>query len=131
MINKNYAGDGIYKENILDYYKNPRKFGVLKNKDVRHKEFNPFCGDEIIVDVKFSEDKISEVKFSGQGCAISQAATDMILEKVEGMTKEEILKLNKENVLELLRIELGPVRLKCALLGLDTLQNAIKLEDKK
>jgi nitrogen fixation NifU-like protein len=115
----------IYKEIILDYYKNPRNYGKLENPDIKAKDSNPLCGDEIEIQIKLDDKKerIEEIKFNGRGCAISQASVSMLTEMVEGMKIEEIKELTKEHILELLgNPNLGPLRIKCALLGLKVLK---------
>lgn len=116
----------IYQENILDHFKNPRNFGRIENASVHHHEYNPLCGDRIEMFLVIGKDKkIVDVKFSGHGCAISQASASMLTEHIKGKPIGEIERLTKEKVLELLGIPLSPVRLKCALLSLDTLKNSI------
>ena len=126
------AIDSMYQENILDHYKNPRNFGNIKNATVHHHEKNPLCGDEIdiylIIDEKTK--KIADVKFYGHGCAISQASASMLSEKIKGKPIAEIEKLTKEDILEMLGIPISPVRLKCALLSLDTLKNSVLIFEK-
>ena len=119
--------DQMYREVILDHYKNPRGHGELENADAAAEGQNPLCGDEVSIYVRFGEDgeTIDEVKFSGRGCAISQAATSMLTEMVTGRTATEIAELPKEELLEEVGIPLTPVRLKCALLGLGTLKVAL------
>jgi nitrogen fixation NifU-like protein len=119
--------DDLYREVILDHYKNPRGHGVIEGADAQAEGFNPLCGDEVSIYVQFAEDgeTIDEVKFSGRGCAISQAATSMLMEMVEGRTVSEIAELPKEDLLEEVGIPLTPVRLKCALLGLGVLKVAL------
>lgn len=130
----------IYKEIILDYYKNPRNYGKLENPDIKAKDSNPLCGDEIEIQIKLDDrkERIEEIKFYGKGCAISQASASMLTEMVEGMKIEEIKKLSKEDILEMLgNPNLGPLRIKCALLGLKVLKLAVysylgeKLEKEK
>jgi len=113
-------------DNILDHYKNPRHYGQLDKFTVKHGEANTLCGDKIEITI-FLDDKeiLRDAKFTGNGCAISQAAISMLLDEVIGMKKEEIMKINKDNMVEILGIELGPVRLKCGLLGLMTLHQAL------
>ncbi|HVD11591.1 MAG TPA: SUF system NifU family Fe-S cluster assembly protein [Gaiellaceae bacterium] len=120
-------GDDLYREVILDHYKNPRGHGVIEDADAQAEGFNPLCGDEVSIYVQFAEDgeTIDEVKFSGRGCAISQASTSMLMEMVEGRTADEIAGLPKEDLLEEVGIPLTPVRLKCALLGLGVLKVAL------
>ena len=118
----------MYAENILDHFNSPRNKGEIKNSDIKHKEFNPFCGDQIEITSKINNKKeITDIKFQGKGCSISQASASMLRELVKNKSIEEVKKLTKEDILDLLNIPIGPVRLKCALLGLDTLQNGIKI----
>ncbi|MDQ2984550.1 MAG: SUF system NifU family Fe-S cluster assembly protein [Actinomycetota bacterium] len=117
----------MYREVILDHYKNPRGHGVIEDADAQAEGQNPLCGDEITMYVAFGEDgeTIDDVKFSGRGCAISQAATSMLVEMVKGRTAEEIATLPKDDLLEEIGIPLTPIRLKCALLGLGVLKVAV------
>jgi len=119
--------DQLYREVILDHYKNPRSHGLLPDADAQAEGQNPLCGDEVTVSVKFAEDgeTIDEVKFSGRGCAISQAATSMLTELVQGRTATEVAGLPRDELLDEIGIPLTPVRLKCALLGLSTLKLAL------
>ena len=119
--------DDLYREVILDHYKNPRGHGVIEDADAHAEGLNPLCGDEVTIYVQFDEDgeTIDEVKFSGRGCAISQASTSMLMEMVVGKTAQEIAQLPKEELLEEVGIPLTPIRLKCALLGLWTLKLAL------
>jgi nitrogen fixation protein NifU and related proteins len=119
--------DQLYREVILDHYKNPRGHGVLEEPDVSAEGQNPLCGDEVSIYVSFEagSDIIDEVKFSGRGCAISQAATSMLMEMVQGRAASEVASLTKDDLVEELGIPLTPVRLKCAILGLTTLKLAL------
>jgi nitrogen fixation NifU-like protein len=119
--------DQMYREVILDHYKNPRGHGVLDPADAHADGQNPLCGDEVSIYVAFGEDgeTIEEVKFSGRGCAISQAATSMLMDMVTGKTATEVAVLDKQDLLDEIAIPLTPVRLKCALLGLTTLKVAL------
>ncbi len=118
----------IYAENIMDHFNDPRNKGQIKNPDIKHKEFNPFCGDQIEITVKLDSKKnIEEIKFQGKGCSISQASASMLTDLVKKKSTEEVKKLSKEDILDLLNIPIGPVRMKCALLALDTIQNGIKI----
>jgi nitrogen fixation NifU-like protein len=119
--------EDLYREVILDHYKNPRGHGVIEDADAQAEGLNPLCGDEVAIYVAFGEDgeTIDEVKFSGRGCAISQAATSMLMEMVEGRTATEIGELSKDELLEEIGIPLSPIRLKCALLGLGVLKVAL------
>lgn len=114
--------DDFYREYIIDHYRNPRNYGTIESADVSHEEHNPVCGDRIHLDLKIEDQQIVDIRFSGDGCAISQAAASMLTEMVKGKTLEEARALSKEDVLEQLGIDLGPVRLKCALLGLKVLK---------
>jgi len=117
----------MYREVILDHYKNPRGHGVIEDADASAEGMNPLCGDEVAIYVEFGDDgeTIDEVKFSGRGCAISQAATSMLMEMVQGRTATEIGELSKDELLEEIGIPLTPIRLKCALLGLGVLKVAL------
>ena len=121
------AFDDFYREVILDHYKNPRGHGVIEDADAEAEGQNPLCGDEVSIYVAFDDDgeTIDEVKFSGRGCAISQAATSMLTEMVQGRSATEIAALPKEELLEEIGIPLTPVRLKCAILGLGVLKVAL------
>ncbi|MBI3026625.1 SUF system NifU family Fe-S cluster assembly protein [Candidatus Woesearchaeota archaeon] len=116
----------MYQEQILDHYKNPRNFGRMDNASVHHHEKNPLCGDEIDMFLVIGKNKkINDVKINPHGCAISVASASMLSEEIKGKSVEEIERLKKENILEMLGIPISPVRLKCALLPLDTLKNSI------
>jgi len=119
--------DQLYREVILDHYKNPRGHGTIDDADVSAEGQNPLCGDEVSIYVSFEpgSDIIDEVKFSGRGCAISQAATSMLMEMVQGRAASDVARLTKDDLLEELGIPLTPVRLKCAILGLTTLKLAL------
>ncbi len=112
----------IYQEELLDHYENPSNYGTLPNPDISHEEDNPLCGDKIRMDLLVEDDTIKEVRFSGHGCTISQAAASMLTEKIEGKTLTEIKKLSRDDILDMIGIELGPVRVKCALLALKVLK---------
>ena len=117
----------MYREVILDHYKNPRGHGVIEDADAEAEGQNPLCGDEVSVYVAFGEDgeTIDDVKFSGRGCAISQAATSMLMEMTRGRTAQQVAELDKEELLAEIGVPLTPVRLKCAMLGLTTLKVAL------
>ena len=117
--------DTFLQEFILDHYRNPRNFGTLENPDIRHRESNPTCGDEIQLDIQVKDGKIADIRFSGHGCAISMAAASILTEMVKGKSLEEVKKLGKEEMLSALRIPVGPVRLKCALLALKVLKAGV------
>ncbi|HLC04200.1 MAG TPA: SUF system NifU family Fe-S cluster assembly protein [Anaerolineales bacterium] len=118
--------DDLYREVIIDRYKNPRMRGKLDPHDYTYEDDNPLCGDEIRIDLRVAEnDRITEAAFSGSGCAISLASADLLVESVVGKTLSEVKQLSKEDILELLGIELGPVRLKCALLSLKVMKAGV------
>ena len=117
--------EDLFRENILDHYKHPRNRGALEHPDITYEDANPLCGDRIRMDVMVRDDRIEQVRFSGVGCSISQAAASMLCEAVEGKTLEEVRKLSRDDMLEMLGIELGPVRLKCGLLALKTLKAGV------
>ena len=117
--------DDLFRENILDHYKHPRNHGTLEHPDITYEDANPLCGDRIRMDVNVKEGRIDAVRFSGVGCSISQAAASMLCEAVEGRTLDEVKKLSRDDVLEMLGIELGPVRLKCGMLALKTLKAGV------
>jgi nitrogen fixation NifU-like protein len=116
----------LYRELILDHYKNPRNHGLLADADAQAEGQNPLCGDEVTVSVRLGAgDVIEEVGFEGRGCAISQAATSMLTDLVKGRTAAEVASMPKEELLEEVGIPLTPVRLKCAILGLGVLKVAL------
>jgi len=115
--------DDLYRELIIERYKSPQYRGELDPHDISFEDDNPLCGDHIRVDLRLDEDdRVSEAAFSGQGCAISQASADLLMESVVGKHLDEVKALNRDDLLEMLGIELGPVRLKCALLSLKVLK---------
>jgi nitrogen fixation NifU-like protein len=119
--------DQLYREVILDHYKNPRGHGILEGADAQAEGENPLCGDEVTISVRFGADgeTIDAIGFEGRGCAISQAATSMLTEMVKGRKASEIAELPKEELLEEIGIPLTPIRLKCAILGLGVLKVAL------
>jgi nitrogen fixation NifU-like protein len=114
--------DDLYRQNILDHYQSPRNFGTLEHPDISAEDSNPLCGDVIRIDLKIQDGKVADVRFTGKGCSISRAAASMLTEEIRGKSLEEVKRIGKDEVLEMLGIELGPVRLKCALLALKTLK---------
>jgi nitrogen fixation NifU-like protein len=112
--------DDFYREEILEHYTRPHNYGTLENPDISHKEDNPLCGDRVRFDIELDGDgqTVRKVRFSGVGCAISKASASMLTDMILGRTLGEIKELTKEDLLDELGIDLGPVRLKCALLPL-------------
>jgi nitrogen fixation NifU-like protein len=118
--------DDFYRELIIDRYKNPRMRGELDPHDYSYEDDNPLCGDELRIDLRVDADsRITEAAFTGKGCAISLASADLLVESIIGKTLDEIKTLSKDDIIEMLGIELGPVRLKCALLSLKVLKAGI------
>jgi len=130
-MNPSFAGEGMYRENILDHYKHPHNQGTIENADITFTENNPLCGDVVSVNLKLNDHKVEDIKFVGRGCAISQSATSMITDEIKGKTLEEVKNINREDVVKLLGIEVGPVRTKCAVLGLVAVKEGIKKFEEK
>ena len=115
--------DDLYRQQIIDRYKHPLKRGVLDPHDISYEDENPLCGDRLRIDLRVnSEGIITQAAFSGDGCAISQASADLLTEYIEGKPLEEVRTMTKEDILDMLGIELSPIRLKCALLSLKVLK---------
>jgi len=118
--------DDLYRELIIDHYKNPQYRGHLDPNDIHFEDDNPLCGDHIEITLRVdTSSKVTDGRFDGKGCAISQASADLLIESIIGKPVEEVKKLSKQDVLNLLGIELGPVRLKCALLSLKVLKAGV------
>src|SRR5512143_3607915 len=110
--------DDLYRQMIIDRYKSPLYRGLLETHDIAFEDDNPLCGDHIRVELRVGEDgRVQEAAFDGHGCAISQASADMLMESIQGKTLDEVKAISKDDLLEMLGLELGPVRLKCALLS--------------
>jgi nitrogen fixation NifU-like protein len=118
--------DDLYRETLLDHYRHPRGSGRLEPSDLKAEGENPLCGDQLELFLRVEDGRVSEAGFVGRGCAVSQAATSMLMERLVGMTLAEAKAFDKEQLLEELAIPLTPVRLKCALLGLETLKAALR-----
>jgi nitrogen fixation NifU-like protein len=114
----------LYRDYILDHYKNPRNFGELDEHDLEFHDHNPLCGDELAVQIKVEDGKIADLRFHGQGCAISQAAASIASEELIGMPVDEVGTLNASWVIDQLGIDISPTRRKCALLNLKVLRGA-------
>jgi len=117
--------ESLYREIILDHYRNPRNRGTLDPHDYSAEDVNPLCGDEIRIDVRVADGKVDEIKFSGRGCAVSQASASILTEMVEGMTLDEVKALTKDDLLEEIGIPVSPARMKCALLSLKVLKAGV------
>jgi nitrogen fixation NifU-like protein len=116
------ADDQFYREYILDHYKNPRNYGRLDDPDITHEEDNPLCGDVVGMDFKVRDGVIEDVRFHGRGCAISQASASLLTERLKGISLDDAKKIDKNDVLGELGIEISPARIKCALLSLKVLK---------
>ena len=117
--------DELYRDQILEHYKRPHNFGRLEQPDLEFEDNNPFCGDEQHVTIQLNkEGRVAEIAFEGKGCAISTAATSLLTDELRGMTREELVRLPKETVLDLLGIEISATRMKCAMLGLKVVKSA-------
>lgn len=115
--------EDLYRENILDHYQNPRNHGTLDEPDISFEDDNPLCGDVIRLDLKLDDrNRVTQVAFSGEGCAISQASASMLTEEILGKSLDEVKQISKDEILDMLGIQLGPVRIKCALLPLKVLK---------
>jgi nitrogen fixation NifU-like protein len=116
----------MYRQEMIEVYKNPEHKGELKNATVSCTEFSPTCGDKITVQLKISNDKIEDAKFSGSGCVISVVTSDMLVEKIIGMNIEDVKSMTSQEVLDMLKINLSPARIKCALVCFAAIKKAIK-----
>lgn len=116
-----------YREYILEHYRNPRNYGKLDKPDVHAEDANPLCGDQLGMDLTVAGDLVTEVRFQGRGCAISQAAASMLSEMIEGKTVAEVRALGKEDVLEALGVPISPARTKCAFLSLRVLHRGLAM----
>ncbi len=114
--------EDLYRDNIIDHYQNPRNYGTLDQPDISYEDSNPVCGDEIRIDLKIDQGRVVDARFHGHGCSISQASASMLTEEIIGKTLDEVKRIDKQYLLDLLGIPLGPVRLKCALLSLKVLK---------
>lgn len=119
------GSDSIYREIILEHSKNPRNRGVLDPADFTYEDVNPMCGDEIRIDVRVLDDRISEIKFSGRGCAVSQASASILTEMAEGKSLADVRNIGKDELLDEIGIPVSPARMKCALLGLKVLKAGV------
>ena len=115
----------LYREKILDHYGNPRNEGVLENADISHERENPICGDVVRLDIRVEDGRVTEARFSGQGCVISMASASMFTEEIEGKTISELKQMDDEDIFRMLGVELGPSRYHCGVLPLKVLQEAI------
>ena len=122
MSTSTAADDQFYREYILDHYKNPRNYGRLDHPDITHEEDNPLCGDVVGMDFQIKDGVIEDIRFHGRGCAISQASASLLTERLKGVALDEAKKIDKNDVLGELGIQISPARIKCALLPLKVLK---------
>ena len=123
-------GSDMYRQQILDHYRNPRNYGEIDEPTFSHVGENTSCGDEITIDVVLdADDRIEDIRFRGEGCAISKAAASLLTGAVEGMSLEEVYALDRDDVLELLGVEVTPMRIKCAVLAEKVLQDGAKIHE--
>lgn len=120
-----FGVDSIYREIILEHSKHPRNRGTLDPADYTYEDVNPMCGDEIRIDVRVRDDHISEIRFSGRGCAVSQASASILTEMAEGKTLAEVKGIGKDELLDEIGIPVSPARMNCALLGLKVLKAGV------
>ncbi len=113
----------LYREQILDHSRHPRNFGEIEDPDITYEDSNPLCGDRVRIDVKVDDGKIADIKFSGRGCAISQAAVSILTEMVKGHDLSEVQEITAQDMIDELGIDISPARVKCALLGLKVLKS--------
>jgi nitrogen fixation NifU-like protein len=116
--------DDLYREYILEHYKHPHNFGELPEADLEFEDSNPLCGDELRVQLRVDDGRIEDVRFTGHGCAISQAAASMLSDEVKGKTVDEVMHFDRDFVLELLGIPISATRMKCAMLSLKVVKSA-------
>ena len=120
--------DALYRDFILDHYRNPRNAGTIDDADASFEDINPLCGDKVRMDLRIRDGVVEDVKFKGRGCAISQASTSLLTEEIKGKTVADIDRIGKDEVLANLGINISAARLKCALLGLKVLKQALALK---
>ncbi len=119
------AIEELYREELMDHYQNPRNFGNLERAQVQYHDYNPVCGDEVTIQLKIEKGRIERAMFNGKGCAISQAAASMLTEGLQGKNLAEAKAIKNDDVLKMLKINPGPVRIKCSLLALKALQKGL------
>lgn len=117
--------DELYRQVLLEHYKKPKNFGSIQNPDVKHKESNPTCGDVIEMYLSIKDEKVTDIKFQGSGCVICMASASMLTEFLQDKTINEIKKLDRDNVMDIINIELDHVRIKCATLSLHAVKNGL------
>ncbi|MGO8948090.1 MAG: Fe-S cluster assembly sulfur transfer protein SufU [Ktedonobacterales bacterium] len=117
--------DDLYRQYILEHYREPRNYGTLEHAEIHAADTNPLCGDRIAIDLSLHDGRVDQVRFSGRGCAISQASASMLTERIEGASLEELRALTPQDIFDMLGVEIGPARQRCALLSLRVLHQGI------
>lgn len=117
--------DDLYRQYIIEHYREPRNHGHLDHPDIHAADTNPLCGDRIEIDLRLDGDRVVEVRFDGRGCAISQASASMLTERIEGATLDDLRALTPDDIFEMLGVTIGPARQRCALLALRVLHQGI------
>ncbi|AGN00473.1 SUF system FeS assembly protein, NifU family [Salinarchaeum sp. Harcht-Bsk1] len=120
-------GSDMYRQQILDHYKNPRNYGEIEEPTYSHVGENPMCGDEITVDVLLEDDTIEQIAFRGDGCAISQASASMLSERLTGASVEELVEMDRDDVIDMLGVDISPMRVKCAVLAEKVAQDGYEI----
>ena len=121
--------EDMYREELLECYRNPQNYGRIDRPSVSYRDFNPVCGDEVEVHLRMESGKIAAIGFTGRGCAISQAAASLVTENVKGKSADYARRMKKEKMLDLMPIEVSSLRIKCALLAMKAIQKAIAKHD--
>lgn len=117
--------DDLYRQYILEHYREPHNHGHLEQPDIHAADTNPLCGDRVEIDLDVRDGRVEQVRFSGRGCAISQASASMLTDKIEGATLDELRALRPQDILDMLGVEIGPARQRCAMLSLRVLHQGI------
>lgn len=126
MIFDLFMQDTLYRDIILDHWQHPQNYGVLKNPDIDAEEYNPYCGDRIRLTIKLEKDKVKDIAFTAEGCAISKASASLFTQELKGKTIQELKAIKPQFALNLLGVPLSPTRAKCALLIYQVLQKGLK-----
>jgi nitrogen fixation NifU-like protein len=120
-------GSDMYRQQILDHYKNPRNYGELEDPTFTHVGENPMCGDEIAIDVALEDGHVEQIAFRGDGCAISQASASMLSERLTGASVEDLVEMDRDDVIEMLGVDISPMRVKCAVLAEKVAQDGYEI----
>ncbi len=126
MSHNSDMSEGMYREHILELYRNPGNYGELKNPTHKHTENNAFCGDEITIHINAGNGKVKDAKFSGSGCVISMVSSSLLTDKIRGMKISDVKELGKKDMIKLLKINVNQGRIKCALLPLEAVKKCLK-----